>query len=144
VDASTGWGIGIILGDCWYAFQLKTDWKVEGRDICWLEAVALELLVYFLIELGYQDCHLLIHSDNNGAIGAHEKGRSSNAAINLCVRRTYAATALHGIVPSFKYVESAANPSDPISRGDLGSPPKQLPRLFKLPPDLKPFFHAVE
>ena len=86
VDASTSWGIGIIIGEHWYAFTLTNDWKIPGRDICWLEAIALELLVYFLIQLEFQHVHMLAFSDNNGAIGAHSKGRSSNDAINLCVR----------------------------------------------------------
>ena len=51
VDASTSWGIGIIIKDRWYAFQLTNQWKAPGRDICWLEAIALELLVYFLAQL---------------------------------------------------------------------------------------------
>lgn len=48
VDASTSWGIGLIIADSWHAFQLVTDWKLPGHDICWLESVALELAFYFL------------------------------------------------------------------------------------------------
>ena len=44
VDASTSWGIGIIIGAEWAAFQLSPSWKTEGQDICWLETVAIELL----------------------------------------------------------------------------------------------------
>jgi hypothetical protein len=51
VDASTSWGTGIIIGQCWAAFRLAPDWKRPGQDICWLEAIALELLVYFLVQL---------------------------------------------------------------------------------------------
>lgn len=141
VDASTSWGIGIIIRERWYAFQLVDNWKVKGRDICWLEAVALELLVYFLIQLRFSEVHLLMHSDNNGAIGAHTKGRSHNVAINLCVRRTYMATAEHLIIPRFIYIASADNPSDPISRGELGLPNLRLTRSFPLPPDLIPYLH---
>lgn len=137
VDASTTWGIGIIIADSWTAFQLTDTWKLPGRDICWLEAVALELLVYFLAQMGFTHTRLLIHSDNNGAIGAHEKGRSPNIEINLCVRRTYAVLAEHLIVPEFIYIESALNPSDPISRGEPGpSPSKRLTRSFELPEEL--------
>ena len=64
VDASTSWGIGIIIGDRWASFQLSPSWKVPGRDICWLETLAIELLVYFLEGMGLQHCRLLIHSDN--------------------------------------------------------------------------------
>jgi hypothetical protein len=140
VDASTGWGIGILITDRWYAFKALDGWDEDGRDICWLEAVALELLVYFLIQLGITESHILIHSDNNGAIGAHSKGASRNSEINLCVRRTFAATTENLIFPKFVYVPSADNPSDPISRGKLGPSGKQLTREFVIPADISPFF----
>jgi hypothetical protein len=62
VDASTSWGIGIIIGDEWAAFRLHHSWKIPGRDICWLETVAIELLVYFLEARGLRDSRLIIHS----------------------------------------------------------------------------------
>lgn len=144
VDASTSWGIGIIIQGRWHAFELVPDWKIPGHDICWLEAIALELLIYFLIQLGFNGVHLLIHSDNNGAIGAHTKGRSHNEAINLCIRRTYASTDQHLIVPTFKYIASALNPADPISRGDLGLPTERLTRSFNLPLILSSFFTNID
>lgn len=110
---------------------------MPGRDICWLESIALELLIYFLVQLRFHTTHLLMHSDNNGAIGAHSKGRSRNAEINLCVRRTYATAAEHLIVPSFIYISSTLNPSEPISRGDLGSSLQRLTRQFTLPQALQ-------
>lgn len=136
VDASTSWGIGIIIGTQWYAFGLLPAWKVPGRDIGWLEAIALELLMYFIVQLGYRNIHLLMHSDNTGAIGAHEKGRSRNIATNLCVRRTYLISAEHLIIPKFVYIPSAENPADPISRGVLGVASFRLTRSFLLPAEL--------
>jgi hypothetical protein len=49
VDASTSWGLGIVIGRRWYSFKLIANWKQPGRDICWLEAIAIELLYHFLI-----------------------------------------------------------------------------------------------
>jgi hypothetical protein len=141
VDASMSWGIGIIIGQRWAAFRLAPDWKRPGRDICWLEAIALKLLVYFLVQLDISEIRLLIHSDNKGAIGALEKGRSPNEALNLCVRRTYAVLADHLIVPELEYIESARNPSDPLSRGELGPVSYQrLERSFELPWELSDIF----
>ena len=99
VDASTSWGIGIIIKDQWYAFRLSPYWKIPGRDICWLEAIALEFLVYFLIQLEFNNAHLRIYSDSDGAIGAHSKGWSSNSEINLCVRWTYATSTASLLIP---------------------------------------------
>ena len=137
VDASTSWGIGIIIQGRWYAFWLVEGWKIPGHDICWLEAIALELLVYFLIQLHFYDTHLCTFSDNDSAIGAHSKGHSRNSEINLCVLRTYAASAAHLISLTFKYIESSLNPADPISCRIMSLPKhKHLSHAFDLPNDL--------
>lgn len=141
VDASTSWGIGIIIENQWYAFGLISGWKVPGLDIGWLEAVALELLMYFVAQLGFHNTHLLMHSDNTGAIGAHDKGRSRNNATNLCVRRTYLISSEHLIIPKFVYIPSADNPADPISRGILGLTSHRLTRSFTLPLELSSLFY---
>jgi hypothetical protein len=75
VDASTSWGISIIISGHWAACRLTNNWKIEGRDICWLETLAIEFLTYFLEAMGWQNTHLLVHSDNQGAIGTLDKGR---------------------------------------------------------------------
>lgn len=142
VDASTSWGVGILIGDQWDAFELRDTWKSpekRGRGICWLEAIALELLFYYLGARNISNCRLLIHSDNYGAMGALRKGRCKNEAINLCARRSTEFLARHMIVADFVYVASAENPADPISRGILGSPEKRLARTFPLPPDIDRF-----
>ncbi|KAF7323827.1 hypothetical protein MKEN_00604000 [Mycena kentingensis (nom. inval.)] len=136
VDASTSWGIGIILGSHWHAFRLKPDWKKPGRDICWLESLAIELAIRFLIQLQYSQIHVVIRSDNTGAIGAHTKGRSPNVDINLCTRRTYALTSSYMIIPELIFVPTLENRADAPSRGAPSpfTPPSSfLPRLFQLP-----------
>jgi len=143
VDASTSWGIGIVLGDEWAAFRLSASWKVEGRDICWLETVAIELLIYLLDERSFHDIRLLIHSDNKGTIGALEKGRSRNRHINSSIRRTYAVLLPLFITPELEYVASIANPADPISRGEPGALGKQIFPSFQLPDELRPCFIHV-
>ena len=143
VDASTSWGIGIIIGDNWASFQLSSVWKVPGRDICWLETLAIELLVYFLEAMGLQHCRLLIHSDNQGTIGALEKGHSPNSHINLSVRRTYLVLSDLSISPEIVYIESIANPADPISCGEPGPAGKQIFPTFKLPEELSDCFLHV-
>jgi hypothetical protein len=140
VDASTSWGIGIVIGDCWAPFRLSPTWKVPGRDICWLETIAVELLIYFLEEKGFRDCRLVIHSDNQGTIGALGKGRSSNSHINFSVRRTYVALADLLITPELAYIKSEANPADPISRGEPGPVGKRMFPNFTLPEELASCF----
>ena len=140
VDASTSWGIGIVIQGRWAAFKLHPDWKIEGRDICWLETLALEFLIHLLDAMGICNTHLLIHSDNTGAIGALDKGRSPNYHINLSVRRMYTILVSRFITHHLKYVSSEDNPADPILRGELGSADLVIPYSFSMPDELTNVF----
>lgn len=136
VDASTSWGIGIVVDDHWMAFRLLANWKVSGRDITWLETIAIELITYVLDAWDVNQSRVIIHSDNQGTIGAMGKGRSPNFHINLAVRRTYSILIPRFIVPSFVYIESAVNPANPISRGLLGHHELRIPLWLPIPTDL--------
>jgi hypothetical protein len=141
VDASTSWGIGIVIGRLWYSFRLAPDWKTPGRDICWLEAIALELLIHFLGQLNFQDVHLRVYSDNKGAIGVLTKGRSPNNDLNLCARRTKRASLDHMIVTDIVYVDTSLNIADAPSRGESPYPlSDRLSRNFDLPYELEGIF----
>ena len=137
VDASTSWGIGIIVAGQWMAFKLLDDWKVEGRNICWLETVAVEILLYILEAMGVANTRLLIYSDNQGTIGSLAKGRSRNFHINLSIRRSYVVLTSQLITPELVYVSSEKNPADPISRGELGSTTSRITVSFSLPDELR-------
>ena len=141
VDASTSWGIGIIIQNRWAAFKLQPNWKIEGRDICWLETIAIEFLFYILESMGIREAHLLVHSDNQGAIGALGKGRSPNYHINLSIRRTYNVLVTRFITHELKFIPSEDNLADHISRGDLGSPDLEIQDSFKMPDELKSTFN---
>jgi len=143
VDASTSWGIGIIIGDSWASFQLSPTWKVPGRDICWLETLAIELLIYFLEQMGLRHCCLLIHSDNQDTISALEKGRSPNSHINLSVCHTYLALSDLSISPDIVYIESVANLADPILCREPGEAGRQIFPTFTLPEELTDSFLHV-
>src|SRR6267154_162505 len=74
VDASTEWGIGSVFGDQWNAWKVREGWKGQGRDIGWLEAIAVELAALTLFEMGWRNASVLIWSDNQGVIGAFQRG----------------------------------------------------------------------
>ena len=141
VDASTSWGIGIVIAGHWIAFRLHEDWKVEGWDICWLETVAVEILIYILEAMGFANTTILIHSDNQGTIGLLSKGCSRNFHINLSVRRAYVVLTSCFITPELVYIASENNLADPISRGELGSEVTRITTLFSLPDELRRVFH---
>lgn len=138
VDASTDWGIGLTMGGKWNAWTLNSAWKGQGRDIGWLEAVAVELAILTLFDLGWKDACILIHSDNQGVIGAFNRGRSRNFHVNLCIRRSEAIAMCSNIAHILSYVESARNKADAISRGEIGSVSLRLPPIT-LPVELHPF-----
>ncbi|KAF7303601.1 Reverse transcriptase/ribonuclease H [Mycena indigotica] len=142
VDASTSWGIGIWLDNRWAAWKGIGDWKSRSRHIGWLETVAVELLIYALEGHNLRDARLLIHSDNQGVIGAFQKGRSSNHEINISLRRSLASLAAHNISLNLCYIESSLNPADPLSRGFLPSLTSHLEFSPPLPADLAKFFVA--
>ncbi|KDN36647.1 hypothetical protein RSAG8_10689, partial [Rhizoctonia solani AG-8 WAC10335] len=68
------------------AWALKPGWKSAGRDIGWAEMIALEIALLALVDGGYRDCSIVIHSDNQGVIGAFEAGRSRNAHQNSALQ----------------------------------------------------------
>lgn len=145
VDASTEWGVGLIWkgGPLWDAWKLCDDWKGPGRNIGWLEAVAVEFAVRALEQHDVRDADVLIRSDNQGVIGAWQKGRGRNFEVNLSIRRAQAITLDRHISLSFIYVESAENLADPISRGDLGLQRDKLDKSFTLPEELSLYFTHV-
>jgi hypothetical protein len=138
VDASTDWGIGITLGDQWDAWRTTDRWRGEGRDIGWLEAIAVEMAVLTLYSAGWKDRSVLIHSDNQGVIGAFKHGRSRNFQVNLCIRRVQAIAMESNMLHHLSYTESLANKADPVSRGETGPVSSRLPP-FQLPAELVPF-----
>ncbi len=127
----------------WDAWRLLPGWKSEGRHIGWLEALAVEFLIHILDAEDIHDVTVPVNSDNQGVIGAFEKGRSRSVSINLSIQRSAAILATRGISLSLSYIESAKNPADPISRGDLGSPNIRLSTYFQLPDELTPFIGHV-
>ncbi|SJL14075.1 uncharacterized protein ARMOST_17530 [Armillaria ostoyae] len=133
VDASTDWEIGIVVDGSWDAWRLIPGWKDQGRNIGWLEALAVELVIYAVMERGIQDASIIVHSDNQGVIGSFDKGRSRSFSMNLAIQRCSAVLAEKNIHLSLTYVASAANPADPISRGDLGLESSRLHLILPTP-----------
>lgn len=139
VDASTSWGIGIMVHQNWMAFQLAENWKHPGGDIGWLETIAVELIAYVMDAWDVSNTRIVIHSGNQGTIGAMGKGRSPNFLINLAIRQAYSVFTPRSIIPSFTYITSEDNPADPLSSGILGPNELRLSAQFHLPKDLSAF-----
>ncbi len=139
VDASTDWGVGIAWDGLWAGWR-AFHWSGPFRNIGWLEGVAVEFVVYALVEKGYRDCCVLVLSDNKGVIAAFRCGRSRNVEVNLSIRRAMALMWSYNLSFELVYVRSAENPADPISRGILGPRNRNLRLRFELPTELSKFF----
>jgi hypothetical protein len=143
VDASTDWGIGLLINDSWDAWRTLSGWKAPGRDIGWLEAVAVELIVSLLNEMHLSHLDVLIRSDNEGVIGSFRKGWSRNQETNSCIRRAEAIFEQRDLSISLLYVESSVNLADPISRGILPPSNRRVTIPYSISPSIsKYFYHA--
>jgi len=135
-DASSGIGIGIIIGKHWRAWRLIPGWQTAHgqRDIGWAEAIGFELLIHALSTRPELGRLLITHGDNRGVVEGWWKGRHRNAETNEVFKRINTFT--HGLSGRFEiqssFIASAFNPADPLSRGIY--PPTE----FLLPPILLP------
>jgi hypothetical protein len=139
MDASTSWGIGFWMEGKWIAWRAIAGWKADGRDIGWLEMVAVELALTAIIAAGYRDVHLTFNSDNSGVVGALSSGSSRNTAQNLILRRIIHFCNDHNLWVTTSWIPSEDNPADDPSRGVFPSVDKIFGPLPKLPPHLSKF-----
>jgi hypothetical protein len=141
-DASSGIGIGIVVGEHWRAWRLIPGWKTLNgkRDIGWAEAVGFELLTYTLATLLNDNGHVIVHGDNTGVVEGWWKRKHRNNEVNRVFRRIN--EFIHNLTYTFDvvtaYVPSASNPADKPSRGVHGPKSLLLPPIG-IPEDLKPF-----
>jgi len=141
-DASSGVGIGIVIGDKWRAWRLIPGWKTlnGSRDIGWAEAVGFELLIRALFTIHNTTQHYKLYGDNKGVVEGWWNGRSRNHSVNEVFRRIqdYLASMDATELIHSEYVPSAKNPADAPSRGIYSSVSLLLPDIG-LPTELASF-----
>ncbi|CDO69769.1 hypothetical protein BN946_scf184766.g14 [Trametes cinnabarina] len=146
VDASSSWGIGLVMGDTWDAWKWAVpyeEWHSNGRDIGWAEMVAIELALRALEETGVHDADVLIRSDNEGVVHALRRGRSRNFQVNLSIRRTEALCMALNIVVQPVYVNTKINRADPVSRGIPDPSLRRSKARFTLPQEVSIYLDHV-
>lgn len=139
VDASTSWGIGILINNKWAAWKLLPGALQDGRAIGWAEMVAVELAVSLLCSAHPRNSHFLIHSDNQGVIGAISSCFSRGASQNSSLSRLSANLLHHDSFLSTVYIATSKNPADPVSRGLLPATCSRLKTSLRLHDDLLPY-----
>jgi hypothetical protein len=120
-DASTSWGVGVVIGRHYDRFKLTEgwqEWEGESRDIGWAEFAAVELAIYFLLRSErLRNRHILVHVDNQGVCGAWAKRSSRNQAQNGVLARIIRILLRAQCYVTMTYVKSEKNPADAPSRG---------------------------
>ena len=137
-DASSGFGIGIVVGNQWRAWHLLPGWKTEGRDIGWAEAVGFEFLARTLAATSQPGQYFRVFGDNRGVVEGWWKGRSRNWETNKVFRRIHDLADTHQCVFITCYVASGENPADGPSRG-LYPPVAHLLPAISIPVPLRQF-----
>lgn len=143
-DASTSYGIGILVGSRWSQFHMTDAWKSADEDhkhINFLETVAIRLCL--LMVLAIDDTpgrNLVVWTDNTTAQAAVTNRRSKNRAVNdeWKVIQTLLITSQLDIAA--KRVTSADNAADQLSRGLRGDCLPENRLRIDLPPDLSTLF----
>jgi hypothetical protein len=137
-DASSGIGIGIVIGDRWRAWRLIPGWQTEGRDIGWAEAVGFEFLVLTLASTSHPKEHFRVYGDNRGVVEGWWSGRSRNKATNSVFRQIHNISEAHKCTFITRYVPSKENPADGPSRGIYPTSALLLPPI-PIPKELHQF-----
>ena len=136
VDASTSWGIGIVINGRWLAFEFKEGWRNAGREIGWAEMVAIELVARTLVTANLRDTHVIVHSDNQGVVSALKAGYSRGIQQNHILREIVRIMQVYGLWLTVEWIPSADNPADDPSRGRFPSRSLLYPSPPKIPPHL--------
>jgi len=118
VDASTSWGIGVILKNEWKAWELKPGWNVHPEHtIGWAEILAIECGLRWAIHKGFKNIHFILKSDNTGVIDAISNGKSRSEEQNKILRHITILLQVNTIWLTSQYVASKENLADRPSRG---------------------------
>jgi hypothetical protein len=143
VDASTSWGIGLVVNGEWCTWKLKEGWKVEGCNIGWAEMVAVELAVWMLIAMGKDGCHLHVWLDNAGVVGALKGSQSWNAKQNSRLQQILGLFIAQHMWLSIGWVSTEENLADAPSRGKFPPVKAELKSRFALLEYLTQFVELV-
>jgi hypothetical protein len=143
-DASTGFGIGILVGDRWAQFELLEGWETRGlpsdgpkRKIAWLETVAVRLGLRMIADLfPTAGRRFLLFTDNTTTEAAIRNRKSRDKTVNGEWKHIQKGlTALQCDIVANR-VESGDNPADDLSRGITKGRELDFEVLINIPSDL--------
>jgi hypothetical protein len=137
VDASTSWGVGLLVDGRWQAWQLSDGWHSDGRDIGWAEMLAVEMALLTLIAGKFPPATYTILSDNSGVVGAFSASYSRNSHQNSILRHILILMREHDIWLDTLWIPSEKNLADGPSRGNLPSQSSRIRTTVSIPPPFR-------
>jgi hypothetical protein len=146
-DASTSFGIGVLIGNRWGQLRLKETWRnaVPERTIAWLETVAIRVGLLMLTVLGrdIKGKNFVVYTDNTTIESTLRSRKSRDHHSNQEWKNIQRILISNELDIPPRRVISKENIADGLSRGVKG-PHKNRNRVwFYIPEDLQPFlFHA--
>jgi hypothetical protein len=146
-DASTSFGIGVLIGPRWCQLRLKENWRdaKPNRTIAWLETVAIRIGILMLLVMrnNFKGKNFVVYTDNttteNCLISRKSKDYHSNQEWKN-IQKLLIELELD-ITPT--RVVSKENVADGLSRGVQRPHVAENRVWINIPEDLQPFmFHA--
>jgi hypothetical protein len=146
-DASTSFGVGILIGHRWSQFRMKETWRegIPARGITWLKTVAIRLGLLMLMELDLvaKGSNCIVWTDNTITESTLVSKKSRDAFVNEEWKIIQALLIHNQIDITPRRVTSKDNRADALSRGIQKPHVKETRVWLTIPVDLNPFlFHA--
>jgi hypothetical protein len=146
-DASTSFGIRVLIGHRWSKFQMKETWRdtTPARGITWLETVAIHLGLLMLLEmrLAKQGQNYIVWTDNTVTESTLKSKKSKDPFVNEEWKLIQTLLISNQLDITPKRVVSKDNKADGLSRGIVSPHLRETRVWFEIPTDLVPFlFHA--
>lgn len=142
-DAASSFGIGILIGDWWAQFKLKTGWKhhlrlSEKGGIAWAETAAIRLGLLMVSKLfNVRGKKFVVLTDNTTSECVVQKHRSRDWAVNNEWKAIQSLLVDLQCDIVAERVTSKDNKADDLSRGSGVLLPLDRTVLIELPVDLK-------
>ncbi|EFP88162.1 uncharacterized protein PGTG_12609 [Puccinia graminis f. sp. tritici CRL 75-36-700-3] len=146
-DASTSFGIGVLIGQRWTQLRLKEDWRIATppRTIAWLETVAIRIGILMLRETrnNIKGSNFIVYTDNTTTenVLASRKSKDHHSNEEWKIIQHLLISSELDLTPL--RVVSKENVADGLSRG-VRRPHEAVNRVWiNIPDDLQHFmFHA--
>lgn len=148
-DASSSFGIGVLVGQQWACFEFVSDWQTLGlksgkRSIAWAETVTIRLGLLVLSKLRHvAGKKFLVWTDNTTSQSTVDKRKSRDELVNEEWKQVQRLLTKLSCDIEARRVTSKGNEADALSRGNLGKLAWYNEVTVEVPQDLINILHQV-